>query len=154
MMPLQKKTDLMKLVELGQAREFFEHSDGGKFDITGMREFCLRTELEPVVIDILSIIDHIKDTRVYQLSRVVDLTEEQCICDPAIVVLYDTDEGQQHLYIDGSHRALRLELMGVRNQLAWFLKESEIIRPDDNAKLIADWGDELRDGKIIKRDSA
>lgn len=150
-MKLMKKTDLMNRVKIGDAREVFEHSEDGAFDVTAMRKWCMDTGLEPVLVDVAAIAPYILKTRVYEQDRVDALTEAEAMFDPGMGVVFDTPEGEQHLYIDGTHRALRLHQMGFPLQKIWLVKEADIIRPAQNTARTHDWGDEFKDGQIIKR---
>lgn len=147
-MELHKKSDLMKNVVRGIGREVFEHSEEGVFDVTAMRQYCTRIGLKPVLLEVAAILPYIKETRVHEMSRVYELSAYDCRNDPALGVEYPDGT---HLYIDGTHRALRLDILGVLHQPLWLLKESEIIRPDLRLHSMGDWGDEFKDGKIIKR---
>ena len=153
------KSDLMRESVLkGRGHECFEHSEEGLFDITLMREWAHASKLEPHFIDLEAVIGYIENSRVYDPQRIDDLTMDEALFDPALVVLYQRPDGDQHLYIDGTHRALKLWRNGQKRQLVFIIPEERIIRPDLNKYgsstevLGKDWGDLVVDGKIVKRE--
>jgi len=150
---LKTKTELMKRVQMGISHEVFEHSTEGQFDVTLMRAWA-REHLEPVFIFLPDIIPNVLTTRIFEEKRVADIKLEEAAKDPALVVVYPTTEGNgEHLFIDGTHRAICLHRAGIEMQLAYFIPADRIIRPPAGFQKTSanDWGDEFVDGVLVKR---
>lgn len=147
------KTELMQKIIDGKGHESFFHSDCGCFDITLMRAWA-KEHLNPVLIGLPDILPFILTTRVFEEARLLDLDPHDLHNDPALVILY---EDGSRLFIDGTHRAIRLHREGNMTQLAYMVPEQHIIRPDKTilrgelAHGHFDWGDTIVDGVIVKR---
>ena len=79
------KTELMAIVASGRSRESFEHSILGQFDISAMRLVASQIG-QPIVVPLELIIDHIRETRVFEEARILALNMEDCLFDPGIMI--------------------------------------------------------------------
>lgn len=151
-MAIMSKKEIMDFVIAGKAREVFEHSDEGRFDVTAMREFAKKNVIA-VMVPVELTAPILKTIRVIDWDRVNSLDLYTCMTDPAMAVILDRPGVEiEHLMIDGIHRCLRLEKEGVKHQPVWMLEEKHVIRPDMNLMMkVHDWGDIMVDGKIVKR---
>ena len=151
-MTLRTKSELMAIVASGRSREVFDHSTEGLFDVTAMRALAPEVgELSNVPLHL--IVDHLRTKHVWEQARVDELTPASYLHDPGIVVVYIENGEEVHLLIDGTHRALRRHHEGYVNMDFWFISSKHIIRPssDWEQRKDMDWGDEHKDGKIIRR---
>jgi hypothetical protein len=156
MTQIVNKTLLMQHIIAGGGHECFEHSIDGWFDVTLMRAWA-KHNVAPIQITLEQIVPHVKASRVWEEQRVLDLTEREARTDPALLVEYIRDGSAVHTYIDGTHRAIKLERLGATHQLCYIVPEAAIIRPDfaqmGPAKDVhgMDWGDDFIDGAIVRR---
>jgi len=162
MKQLLTKTQLMSLVAEGRVHECFTHSTEGTFDITAMRAQALKTHREIHKIDIAPhITEFLLSNHVWDDERVrYWIGSPLYEWEPAILVLYP---GNHHIVADGVHRLIararmEKEIQGtpgypVFSAPFWVFEKEEIIRPGpewvDNP--LYDWGDDVVDGKIVRR---
>lgn len=145
------KTEIMTQVCLGTAHECFEHSEEGWFDITRMRKWA-RQHCAIVNVELVAFVHHIASTRVFEEERINTLTMEEWANDPVLFVVYENGpNGVEHLMIDGHHRAMRAFREGAETVRAYMVPEHAITRPPKGFQHGPDWGDDLVDGKIVKR---
>lgn len=149
------KTEIMALIEKGSVHERFTHSIEGEFDITAMREWASKN-VKPVRVPISEVIEFVTTSRVMDVERVRTLTTWSWRIDPALAVEYVNDGKTEHLLVDGTHRIMRRHLEGQTEFPCWIVPESAIVRPNmdewcNGEERGLDWGDELIDGKIVKR---
>lgn len=141
------KNDIMQLIASGRGIETFEHVELGFFDVTAMRARAL-THGTRITVDIHCVADFVSNNRVYDRERMRSLTPEQ-INDPILYVhLPNEPQGDCHLLIDGSHRAIRRAHEGFTTVDAYVLEERDIIRPDfskgfHGPDVGLDWGDDI-----------
>lgn len=147
------KTEIMALVKEGTVHESFEHETDGMFDVTAMRTMCIVSGLQVFQCPIAPIIDAIFRDRVFDEARVSELPYYSWQTDPALVIQYDNGE---NLLIDGTHRIIRRHREGLLFCLAYLIPEADIIRPSAEfqrgEERGIDWGDQIVDGKIVRRD--
>jgi hypothetical protein len=146
--PLMSKTEVMKLVKWGRVHESFEHEHEGRFDITAMRMLPPQIRGKVYELPIHEVLAFILINRVLDVQRVRDLDVESWRNDPAIAI---------QMIRDGVHRIMRRHQEGLQTFLCYVIDEKHAIRPDLNewqpgVERGIDWGDELVDGKIVKRD--
>lgn len=151
-MKLISKSELMCRVIEGGARECFEHSECGTFDVTAMREWAA-ANLQPVSVRLSDINPFIRTNRVTEEKRVMGLPEDSWKHDPGMFLLLGEGDDITHLMIDGHHRALRREIEGETCMLCYVVPTAEAKRPQEGwfKDTHADWGDNFVDGKIVKR---
>lgn len=151
-MKLISKSSLMSKVIAGQARECFEHSEEGIFDITAMREWAA-ANTKPVWVLLSDIVPFIRTNRVTELERTISLPDSSWQNDPGMFILLGPSGEETHLMIDGHHRALRREMQGEKHMLCYVVPMADAKRPSAGwyTNTQTDWGDELVDGKIVKR---
>lgn len=176
-MALMTKTEIMAHVAAGEIHETFDHETEGSFDITMMRKLAhaawtasLQANLklagsgQPLVkpdvelrrFHMQGMEAAIRASRVIDETRIMQLDDYSWRNDPALVVEYVTDGTEYQLIIDGTHRILRRSKEGKSTFDAYVFTTNQIIRPDMNkfvqgVKRGYDWGDDVVDGKIIKR---
>lgn len=154
---LMTKTALMKLVAAGSVHEAFEHSIDGSFDITAMRAWAQTHRVAAVSFAIGDAVDHLRTDRVVDEQRIAELDENSWRNDPAMVVLFDNEDGSvSHLLIDGTHRILRRHKEGLTDFLCYLIPSANVIRPDNKEWVRGvdrgiDWGDDVVGDKIVKR---
>lgn len=155
------KSQLMERVISGHERECFSHSTEGIFDITGMRQLIKSGKIEGELrtVDLDQVIPFIEQNRVVDMQRVHDLDRASWRDDPGIFIVLkeDTDgNGPTVLMVDGHHRAMRRRQEGFPTIWMWFIKEENAVRPAPGwvQNTSVDWGDEIIDGKIVKRGSS
>lgn len=146
----------MSLVASNDVHECFEHTVDGLFDITEMRRFASTHQVPVLSFHISAVIAHIEEERVIDAQRVLELPEESWKFDPAMLVIYEREDGAQHLLVDGTHRILRRHREGLKTFTAYTFAEQDIIRPDmakwkRGCERGIDWGDAVVDGRIVKR---
>lgn len=145
------KTQMMSLVASGDISESFTHETEGNFDITKMREYA-RANCEVQQLPIEYVIDFVMNTRVFEPQRVIDLSTDSWMEDPALFVAYVESNNVSKLLIDGAHRIIRRHREGLKTFLFYELLEDEIIRPDPASLTLPNvWGDPIVDGQIIRR---
>lgn len=151
----------MARVMSGHERECFEHSTEGIFDITRMREFikCRKIQGALCSVDLGQIIPFMEKNRVIDMERVQELDRRSWRDDPGIFIVLKEDNdgsGPTVLMVDGHHRAMRRYLEGFHTIRMWFIREEHATRPEPgwarNTRI--DWGDEIIDGKVVKRGSS
>lgn len=142
----------MDAVIYGHQRECFEHSIMGVFDITAMREWAV-INCKSVLVPLNLIVPFVRTNRVTELERIKSLPDESWKTDPGMFIEIEKHGKVSHLMIDGHHRALRRFDEGEEDMLNYIVPMKFAIRP--SAGWIkdprVDWGDELKDGKIIRR---
>lgn len=156
MVDLVTKTQLMAPVLAGLQHECFEHSEAGLFDVTAMRQWLHRVDAEKALVahvPLSEIVDHIRAHRVTMEERVATLPEDSWREDPGIFIVLNTRNGEEHLMIDGHHRALRREREGFTYMHFYMVPEEYAIRPRPGwtKNPFVDWGDEVVGGRIVKR---
>ena len=160
------KSALMDAIAHGLARECFEHSIQGWFDVTTMRQTA-RTVCTLTLVDLGQIVPNVLSSRVVERARVEEMKQEIVTTppseesryrdDPGMLVEYATPgknpDGVEHTWIDGSHRALALHELGYTRMYCYIVPEAAILRPPEGFGKIPglDWGDRFENGKIIKR---
>jgi len=131
-----KKSDISPLIDGGMIHEVFEHSIYGMFDITSMRKKCLADKKDiltsPIEEDLKEILLH---ERVYDVTRVMELTSAQYLFDPALVLYVDGG----NVLLDGTHRILRRVLERYDTFSYWLITETEIIRPSITDSINLPW---------------
>lgn len=149
---LMTKTQLMAIVAAGGSLEAFTHSIHGTFNVTAMRT-AAPFHAELIEVPLASLVDHIRVSRVVEESRLADLPEASWRNDPGIILVEEKDGEVLHTIIDGHHRALRRQREGLLTMVLWEFKMADAIRPPPGFGPIPghDWGDEFRDGKIVRR---
>lgn len=155
-MTLMTKTQMMNLVAQGRVHESFEHSIEGLFDVTAMRLNCQDLKIEPFRIEIKDVLDFIRESRVIDQARIMELPDAAWRNDPAMCVVYRRGDEVEHMLIDGVHRILRRHKEGFTQFYCWFVEERDIVRPNledwqRGVERGIDWGDVIVDGKIVKR---
>lgn len=150
------KTEVMKLVSWGRVHESFEHEHEGRFDVTAMRMLSPQIMGEAYELPIDQVLTFILLNRVLDVQRVRDLGAESWRNDPAIAIQMVRDGVTEHLLIDGVHRIMRRHQEGLQTFRCYIIDEKYVIRPDPKewqrgVEQGIDWGDELVDGKIVKR---
>lgn len=160
MTKLYTKTSIMNFVAEGKLKETFDHSTQGKFAITDMRVFALKEKLKTETFNITKeLYEHIFSSRVVEAQRVFELSFDSWKNDPILIVEYPPEKGETnstHLIIDGTHRIVRRVVEKIYTFEAFVFTPAQIIRPDmtimkDTRDYGLDWGDDMKDGKIIKR---
>jgi len=134
----------------GECREAFSHSTYGDFDITALREYA-RNHLELLCnVDLAPIVEFVLKSRVYDESRVSELSAASWQFDPGL--LLQLDDGT-HLFIDGTHRAIRRMREGLDSMALYMIPFNTAPRllPDWIKDPKVDWGDDIVDGEIVKR---
>lgn len=142
----------MAHVIAGRARESFEHSIIGQFDVTATREVA-KAHGKFIIVPFSDFLDYCRENHVWEPERVAALDTISWRHDPGIM-LWDTTNGQvEHTMIDGIHRALRREREGLTEMVFWELPVAQAIRPGFGwgMKPGYDWGDAVVDGKIVRR---
>lgn len=149
-MGLLTKTQLMHWIAEGMGHEAFSHDELGNLDITLMRFKTVDIGMIPMVVDLKSLCDNIRQWRVYEWDRVLELDDFSWRRDPGILVRVGNGN---HVLVDGSHRALRREMEGEVDMLMWeFTRETVVKQGKDwTENHGVDWGDAIVDGKIVKR---
>lgn len=150
------KDDIMRHVIEGPGRESFEHSTEGRFDVTGTRHLLHGDRIPWMQQDVplSEICDFLRANRVFDPRRVDSLDEASWRYDPGIFVIIPEPGGDiSHLMIDGTHRALRREKEGMETMAFYFVELRYAQHPGQNwtPHPFLDWGDQLIDGKIVKR---
>lgn len=151
------KSQIMLMVLSGRTRESFEHSTEGMFDITQMRKEALESERAITAFPLTPELEtFIRANRVWEQERVDFFAAQYERWEkPEPAMFYETTENGEpsHLLIDGTHRILAAYALKMPWFIAWFFEESDIRRPPPGWGLRADldWGDQLIDGKIVKR---
>ena len=160
MTTIVSKSEIMKLVAQGNFHETFAHSEEGFFAISLMRKFALENNFEIKTFDLnKELFLKVLDTRVIEQKRVFDLEEKSWRFDPALMIEYPPQANEAHpthLLIDGSHRLIRRGIEGLIFFPCYVFTPEQIIRPDltafkDTRNYGLDWGDDIINGKIVKR---
>jgi hypothetical protein len=152
-MNLISKSELMLPVFRGEAHECFEHSELGIFDVTMTRAWA-ENNAEVMVVDLSDIVPFILTNRVTEPSRVMQLSEASWRSDPGLILYTEEPNGShEHVVIDGHHRALRRNAEGETTMGFYVLPLNRAVRPSYGwtKQSNVDWGDEIIDGKIVKR---
>ena len=151
-MKLISKSELMSRVIQGHARECFEHSEQGIFDITAMREWA-KMNTKPVWVLLSDINPFIRTNRVTELERVNNLPRESWESDPGMFILIGSPPDETHVMVDGHHRALRREMQGEKRMLCYVVPIAEAKRPQPGwyKDIRVNWGDDIVNGAIVKR---
>lgn len=148
------KSTLMTLVTAGLSHECFEHSIHGHFDVTLMREAIRLGTIpyETVQTPVDYLVKHIKESRVVEESRWMHLPFKSWYDDPGIAVITPDDQGGiWTIMIDGHHRAMRRQFECKELMVLHLVPLEAAIRPAPSLRQIADWGDPMVNGKIIRR---
>lgn len=151
------KTQLMQKVAGGKALESFQYvpDDGGPerhYNITALRQLMefkhSKGEFALVAMDL--VLDFLTNHRVWEMERVMSLTEKEYMTDPAIALVAGKGAAQTHCFVDGVHRIIRRSLEGVDTALIWTFPEAEAPRVPEGYGMLAthDWGAPL--SSIIK----
>lgn len=146
------KNELMAIVASGAARECFTHSVLGHFDVSATRGHCLiHGKLRNV--ELAALIEHIIKNRVFEEERVISLPASSWQADPGIILVCPEPKDQfSHCIMDGTHRALRRHREGKETMQFYIIPLHEAVRLGDCDVVLTNvWGDDLVDGKIVKR---
>lgn len=158
-MTLLTKSQIMEYVISGRARETFDDSIEGKFDVTSMRELAAKLRMPTKTFPMSGIAEYLTNQRVIDQARVRELQNESFLYDPVLVVEYpatDSTGAPSHLLIDGAHRLSRRWRNRFSTFQAYVFTPDQIIRPDmtnhrSGEELGIDWGGKLDGDKIINR---
>jgi hypothetical protein len=147
------KLELMSYVIRGVSHECFEHSELGIFDVTEMRIAATKIgELKSVPIDMIA--PFVMVNRVTEPARVMALDDASWKHDPGIMIVSEYDEQgvPTVTMVDGHHRALRRAIQGYESMDIWMIPLEKAIRPSPEwvKNPFFDWGEEIRDGQIIR----
>lgn len=154
---MMTKTQLAAVVASGQARESFDHHLNGvvtRYDVTAMRERAAKEGWEVCTADIALVLDHLTENHVWEKDRILSLTREEWLDDPAIVVVEPGANGgaETHLVVDGVHRILRRHCEGLGFFRFYEARgpQVELVKPGWGSLPSMDWGQPLEDG-VIRR---
>lgn len=141
------KADCMQRVIDGYGFECFEHEIEGWFNITEARLLvaCNAIPHEIVEVELDCFIHQAKQSRVWEPERVKQMPIND---DPGLFV--HCDDGT-HMMADGIHRALSRHAAGLKLMKFAFIPMRFMPRPRKDFAMTHDWGDDLKNGKIIKR---
>lgn len=156
MTDIVSKSQLMYHVARGEMREAFQHDELGYFDVTAMRALAVKKG-ELVTVDINAVAPFVQEQRVFEWTRARELPWESWQRDPILYVRITEPFPLpiSYLLIDGAHRVMRRLEEGRTTVDAYVLDMADVIRPAANQSDIRnhgfDWGDDIVNGKIVKR---
>lgn len=150
---MQTKSQHAAFVAKGLGHESFEHHYEGRvttYDVTLTREKAKQGRFTLRKFDMRDIpIAEIRNSRVYETARILELTAEQAD-EPLMMVVSVANGEEYHLLIDGIHRLLR-RLMDNQTHVYLFLipeAEAVLAQPGWGSVRGTTWGENIIGGVI------
>ena len=154
---MYSKTQLMQMVREGRLAECFDYvpGDGGpqvSYDISDLRRRAKAGEFDGYLqqVYVEQVAPFLMRNRVWEQERVSELTVEE-LEEPCFALLCEVNGRTEHLFVDGTHRAIRIYQQNPKGLLKVYAIPRHLAQTANLHGYRIDWGDDLQ--SIAKKDA-